>query len=145
MDFGASLNDYRSDMTRTVVVGEPSEKQREIYDLVRRVHEECAAFAAAGLQGHEVHDLAVRLISEAGYGDYFKHGLGHGVGIEIHEQPRFGRGDAHALEPGHVVTIEPGVYLPGFGGVRLEDFGVITEDGYRPFTQSTHDLVVIEP
>ena len=145
MDFGASLNDYRSDMTRTVVVGEPSAKQREIYDLVRRVHEECAAFARVGVEGHEVHDLAVRLITEAGYGDYFKHGLGHGVGIEIHEQPRFGRGDAHVLAPGHVVTVEPGVYLPGFGGVRLEDFGVVTEQGYEPFTQSTHDLVVLEP
>lgn len=145
MDFGASLNDYRSDMTRTVVVGAPNEQQREIYDLVRSVHEACAAFAKKGVVGHEVHDLAVRLISEAGYGDYFKHGLGHGVGIEIHEQPRFGRGDTHTMEEGHVVTIEPGVYLPGVGGVRLEDFGVITEQGYEPFTQSTHDLIVIQP
>lgn len=145
MDFGAGVGDYRSDMTRTVVVGEPSVRQREIYDIVRRTHEECAAFAKPGVCGREVHELAVKLISEAGYGDYFKHGLGHGVGIEIHEQPRFGRGDSHVLEPGHVVTIEPGIYLPGFGGVRLEDFGVITGDGYVPFTTSTHELVVVEP
>lgn len=143
MDYGAGLNDYKSDMTRTVVVGEPSERQRELYDLVRSVHEACAAAAKPGVVGCEIHELAVRLITEAGYGDYFKHGLGHGVGIEIHEEPRFGRTDRHTIVPGNVITIEPGVYLPGFGGVRLEDYGVITEDGFEPFTRSTHELVIV--
>lgn len=145
MDYGAAVDDYKSDMTRTVVVGEPSDRQREIYDLVRRVHEACAASVRAGVAGEDVHNLAVRLIAEAGYGDCFKHGLGHGVGVEIHEMPRFGRNFPHAVEAGSVVTIEPGVYVPGFGGVRLEDYGVVTEAGFEPLTASTHELVVIQP
>ena len=143
MDYGAGLDDYRSDMTRTVVVGEPCARQRELFDLVRRAHEECAAFVKAGVRGCDVHNLAVKIISDAGYGDYFKHGLGHGVGIEIHEQPRFSRAFLGPIPAGSVVTIEPGVYLPGFGGVRLEDCGVVTEGGYEPFTRSTHELVAI--
>ncbi len=145
MDFGASVGDYRSDMTRTVVVGTPSEKQREIYDTVRRAHEACAAAIKPGVTGREVHELAVKIIGDAGYGDCFGHGLGHGVGIEIHEEPRLSSTDGHVLEPGHVVTVEPGIYVPGFGGVRLEDFGVVTEGGFEPFTRSSHDLVVIDP
>lgn len=143
MDYGARVNDYCSDMTRTVVMGAPSDRQLEIYELVRRVHEECAGFIRPGVEGREVHELAVRLITEAGYGDYFKHGLGHGVGIEIHEQPNLGRNAQMVLAPGHVVTVEPGVYLPGFGGVRIEDYGVVTAQGFAPFTASTRELVVL--
>lgn len=143
MDYGAGLNDYKSDMTRTVVVGQPSARQRELYDIVRDVHEQCAQSVKAGVIGEEIHHLAVRLITQAGYGDYFKHGLGHGVGVEIHELPRFGRSYPKPVEAGSVVTIEPGIYLPGFGGVRLEDFGVVTDEGFSPFTTSTHDLVVV--
>ena len=144
MDYGAGLGDYKSDMTRTVVIGHPSDKQRAIYDLVRSVNEACEAAIHPGVIGRDIHNLAVRLISEAGYGDYFKHGLGHGVGLEIHEEPRFSRLDEHVIAPGHVVTVEPGVYLPGFGGVRLEDYGVVTDDGYEVFTRSSHDLVVLD-
>ncbi len=143
MDFGAGLNDYKSDMTRTVVVGEPNQGQRDLYDLVRRVNEACEAYLRPGVVGHEAHELAVKMITDAGFGDYFKHGLGHGVGVEIHEQPRLSRLDGHTLVPGNVVTVEPGVYLPGLGGVRLEDFGVITETGYNVFTQSSHELRVV--
>lgn len=143
MDYGASYHDYCSDMTRTVCVGEPSAKQREIYDLVRHTHEECVKAIHAGVDGHDIHVLSTKIIGDAGYGDYYGHSLGHGVGIEIHELPNFGRA-SNIVEAGAVITVEPGVYLPGVGGVRLEDYGVVTKDGYEPFTTSTHELQVID-
>ena len=143
MDYGAGYHDYRSDMTRTVCVGEPTDEQRHVYDVVRQAHDACAAAAKPGCIGSDIQDLAVKVISDAGYGDYFKHGLGHGVGIEIHENPNFGRRWHRPVPEGSVVTIEPGIYLPGKFGVRLEDFGLMTADGFKPFTQSSHDLVCI--
>lgn len=97
----------------------------------------------AGVIGSDVHQHAVDVISEAGYGDCFKHGLGHSVGIEIHENPRFSPVWSKPIPAGCVITDEPGIYLPGKFGVRLEDCGVVTESGYKPFTQSTHELVCI--
>lgn len=143
MDYGARLGDYNSDMTRTVVLGEPSEEQRRIYDLVRRTHEECVRAIRAGVDGRDIHMLSVKIISDAGYGEYYGHGLGHGVGIDIHEMPNFGR-RSNVVEEGAVITVEPGVYLPGVGGVRLEDYGLVTAEGFEPFTRSTHDLQVID-
>lgn len=143
MDYGAGYHDYHSDMTRTVCVGQPSDEQRRVYDVVREAHEACAAAAKPGVVGSDIHNLAVKVITDAGYGDYFKHGLGHGVGLEIHEQPNFNRRNDKPVPVGAVVTIEPGIYLPGKFGVRLEDFGVMTEGGFAAFTQSTHDLVCI--
>ncbi len=143
IDFGASFGDYHADMTRTVCAGRPSDEQRKVYDIVRKAHETCASAARPGMAGRELHALSQRIIAEAGYGDYYKHGLGHGVGVEIHEHPSVGARSADVLEVGSVFTIEPGIYLPGKFGIRLEDFGVMTNDGYEPFTQSTHDLVCI--
>jgi len=143
MDYGAGYRDYKSDMTRTVCVGEPNAKQREIYDIVRRTHEECVAAIHAGVDGSDIHLLSQKIIGDAGYGEYYGHGLGHGVGIDIHELPVFGR-KSNIVEEGAVITVEPGIYLPGVGGVRLEDYGVVTKDGYEPFTTSTHELVVID-
>ena len=143
MDYGAGYHDYRSDMTRTVVVGEPTDKQREIYDIVQRTHEACVEAIHAGVDGRDIHMLSVKLISEAGYGDYYGHGLGHGVGIDIHELPNFGR-KSNIVEEGAVITVEPGIYLPGVGGVRLEDYGVVTRDGFAPFTTSSHELQIID-
>ena len=143
MDYGALYHDYHADMTRTVCVGEPSERQREVYAIVRRAHEECAAMVRPGIVGKEVHEHSVKVISDAGYGAYYGHGLGHGVGIEIHELPGFGRGWDKPVPAGSVVTIEPGIYLPGEFGIRLEDCGIVTEEGYKPFTASSHDLRVI--
>lgn len=142
MDYGAGYRDYRSDMTRTVVMGEPTSEQRDLYALVRRTHEECAAAVHAGVDGKDIFDLSRKIIGDAGYGAYYNHGLGHGVGIDIHELPMFGRKN-NKVEAGAVITVEPGVYLPGVGGVRLEDFGVVTNEGYEPFTQSPHELQVI--
>jgi len=143
MDYGALYHDYHADMTRTVCVGEPTPKQREVYEIVRRAHEECAAMVRPGIIGKEVHDHSVKVISDAGYGAFYGHGLGHGVGIEIHERPGFGRSWDKPVPAGSVVTIEPGIYLPGEFGIRLEDCGVVTEEGYVPFTASSHDLRVI--
>ena len=143
MDYGAGYRDYRSDMTRTVVLGEPTDEQRKIYDLVQRTHEECVKAIHGGVDGSDIHNLSVKIISDAGYGDYYGHGLGHGVGIDIHELPNFGR-KSNIVEAGAVITVEPGVYLPGVGGVRLEDFGLVTEDGFEPFTASPHELQVID-
>lgn len=142
MDYGAGYRDYKSDMTRTVCVGEPNKKQLELYALVRRTHEECAAAVHAGVNGKDIFDLSRKIIADAGYGPYYNHGLGHGVGIDIHEMPNFNR-RGETVEEGAVITMEPGVYLPGVGGVRLEDYGLVTADGYEPFTQSSHDLQVI--
>ena len=143
MDYGAGYHDYHSDMTRTVCVGEASEEQRKVYDVVRLAHETCAAAAKPGCIGTDIQALAVKVITDAGYGDYFKHGLGHGVGLEIHERPNFGRSYPLPVPEGSVVTIEPGIYLPGKFGIRLEDFGLMTAEGFVPFTQSTHDLVCL--
>lgn len=143
MDYGAGYHDYHSDMTRTVCVGEASEEQRKVYDVVRLAHETCAAAAKPGCIGTDIQALAVKVITDAGYGDYFKHGLGHGVGLEIHERPNFGRSYPFPVPEGSVVTIEPGIYLPGKFGIRLEDFGLMTSEGFVPFTQSTHDLVCL--
>ena len=143
IDYGCVVGDYHSDMTRTICMGEPTDEQRRVYDVVRRAHEECAAMARAGVIGKDVYDHSVKVIADAGYGDYYGHGLGHGVGIEIHEQPNFNRRNTEPIPAGAVITIEPGIYLPGKFGVRLEDFGLVTEDGYEPFTESPHDLRVI--
>ena len=143
MDYGAGYHDYHSDMTRTVCVGEASEEQRKVYDVVRLAHETCAAAAKPGCIGTDIQALAVKVITDAGYGDYFKHGLGHGVGLEIHDRPNFGRSYPFPVPEGSVVTIEPGIYLPGKFGIRLEDFGLMTSEGFVPFTQSTHDLVCL--
>lgn len=143
MDYGCVVSDYHSDMTRTVCLGEPSDEQRHVYDVVRQAHEECAAMAKAGVIGKDVYDHSVKVISDAGYGDCYKHGLGHGVGIEIHEEPNFNRRNFGPIPAGAVITIEPGIYLPGKFGIRLEDFGLVTEEGYEPFTESPHELAVI--
>lgn len=143
LDYGALYGDYHADMTRTVCVGEPSEEQRKVYEIVRRAHEESAAAVRPGVIGADMHAISVNVISDAGYGEYYAHGLGHGVGIEIHERPNFGRLYDKEIPEGSVVTIEPGIYLPGKFGIRLEDCGVVTGAGYEPFTASSHELRIV--
>ena len=144
MDYGALYEGYHADMTRTVCLGQPSEEQMAVYEVVRRAHEECAAAIAPDVIGRDIHNLSVKIIGDAGYGEYYGHGLGHGVGLEIHENPGFGRYWDKPVPEGSVVTVEPGIYLPGKFGIRLEDCGVVTKDGYQPFTRASHDLRVIE-
>ena len=132
IDFGAVVSGYHSDMTRTVCVGVPSSRQREVYDTVLTAQLAGLAAVRAGALCREV-DLAARsVISAAGFGEYFGHGLGHCVGLVVHENPRLAptAGEAR-LEAGMVVTVEPGIYLPDWGGVRIEDLVVVTEDGCR--------------
>ncbi len=142
-DIGCVVDGYCSDLTRTVVVGEPDQRQREIYDLVRRAQETGLAALRPGRTGREVDAAARDVIAAAGYGDNFGHSLGHGVGLEVHEGPRLSRRSHTVLQPGMVVTVEPGVYIPGWGGVRIEDLVVVRPEGYQNLTSMAKDLLVL--
>jgi Xaa-Pro aminopeptidase len=151
MDFGCLYEGYCSDMTRTVFISgssaenakHPTEKQLEIYNTVLRAQLESMKLIKPGAVCSEVDACARKIIADAGYGDYFGHGLGHSVGLFIHEEPRFSRKCDTVLEPGMTITVEPGIYLPGEFGVRIEDLVVVTEDGYENLTHSEKELVVI--
>ena len=143
MDFGAYYKGYCSDITRTVVLGKPSDKHRQIYDIVLEAQLEALSKIGPGMTGKEADALARDVIKKYGFGDQFGHGTGHGLGMEIHEAPRLSLQGDIVLEPGMTVTVEPGIYIPGFGGVRIEDDIVITDSGNRRLTQSGKDLIVI--
>ncbi|MGI6654623.1 MAG: M24 family metallopeptidase [Christensenellales bacterium] len=143
LDFGARVNGYCADMTRTVAVGEPSAKMKEIYAIVLEAQMTCQDALAPGKVCKDIDALARDIIGAAGYGEHFGHGLGHGVGIDIHEEPRLSRVGVELLTPGHVVTVEPGIYLPGIGGVRIENTCVITQSGARSLVDAPRELLVI--
>ncbi len=143
MDYGAKVDGYCSDMTRTVAVGEPSEKLREIYEIVLRAQEAAQAALAPGKNCADMDKIARDIIAAAGYGECFGHSLGHGVGIDIHEEPRLSSRSTDILAPGHIVTVEPGIYVPGLGGVRIENTCVITEDGYKALCSASKDLRIL--
>jgi Xaa-Pro aminopeptidase len=140
MDFGAIWDGYCADLTRTVVVGKASEKVKEVYGIVLEAQKLAIAGIKAGLRGNEADRLARDHIEGKGYGENFGHGLGHGVGLEVHEEPRLSKKSEKVLEPGMVVTVEPGIYLPGWGGVRIEDIVVVEEDGCRDLTSASKVL-----
>jgi Xaa-Pro aminopeptidase len=143
MDFGARVDGYCSDMTRTVVVGHASDEQRRVYDAVLAANEAGRAAVRAGAKGVDVDGVARALLAERGFGEAFGHGLGHGVGLEIHEMPSLSMRSKDVLEAGHIVTVEPGVYLPGFGGVRIEDLVAVEEGGHKLLSHSRRDLIEI--
>ncbi|SMP28574.1 Xaa-Pro aminopeptidase [Laceyella tengchongensis] len=144
LDFGAFYQGYASDITRTVMLGRPSEKQKEIYDIVLEACNRTIAALRPGMTGKEADAVARDYISAHGYGDFFGHSTGHGLGMEVHELPMLSsRGDV-VLQPNMVVTVEPGIYLPEVGGVRIEDDVVITETGCEALNQSSKDWIVIE-
>ena len=140
MDFGALVDGYHADMTRTVAFGEPPSQLRDVHDLVRTAQQAGIEAVRVGATGAEVDAAARTVIEEAGLGEHFTHGLGHGVGLEIHEAPRLARGSDDVMAAGAVVTVEPGVYLPGVGGVRIEDMVEVREDGRRALPRADKDL-----
>ncbi len=134
MDFGCVYDGYCSDMTRTVVLGEATEKQRDIYNVVLKAQEEALKFLKAGVRARDADEVARDIIKEAGYGEYFGHSLGHGVGLLIHERPNLSPKSDVMLEENMVVSCEPGIYIPQFGGVRIEDLVVIKDNGIKNLT-----------
>jgi Xaa-Pro aminopeptidase len=143
LDFGGLQDGYGSDTTRTVHVGEPTGEEREVFEVVRRAQQ--AAFEAVrpGIACQEIDRVARKVIDEAGYGEYFIHRTGHGIGLTTHEPPYMVEGEARELEPGMCFSIEPGIYLPGRFGVRIEDIVTVTEDGGRRLNNTTHELHIV--
>lgn len=143
MDIGARVNGYYSDFTRTLVLGEPSDKQKEIYSIVKEAQEKSLEAVGPGKTCSEVDKVGRGIIASYGYGENFGHSLGHSIGLALHEKPVMRSTDETKLEPGMVITVEPGIYIQGFGGVRIEDLVVITEQGHMNLTQATKDLIII--
>lgn len=136
IDVGGLVEGYRSDMTRTFVIGDPDDRAVELVDLVTRAQAAGVAMARPGVTAADVDGACRDLITHEGHGEAFSHGTGHGVGLDIHELPSIRRTNTAILQPGQVITVEPGVYYPGYGGVRVEDSVVITQTGCRPLTHS---------
>ena len=145
VDFGAIYGGYCSDTTRTVAVGEPTEEMRRVYDTVLRAQKAAIEFAHAGMDGREFDGSARSVIADAGYGEYFTHSLSHGLGIEIHEQPFSSVRSEGSVPEGAVVSVEPGIYLPGKFGVRIEDVIYVTGQGCEDITNLNKELIVICP
>jgi Xaa-Pro aminopeptidase len=136
VDLGARVKGYCSDMTRTLCLGREAERFRIIYDIVLAAQLAAEELIEAGITGEQAHMLAHRVIDEAGYGENFGHSLGHGVGLEVHEAPRLGPGSTDVLVNGMIMTIEPGIYVSGWGGVRIEDLAVMENGRLRVLTRA---------
>ena len=140
MDMGARFEGYCSDLTRTICLGEPSQKLQQIYDIVLQAQLAAEEGARAGMTGQQVDGLARDVIAQGGYKEQFGHGLGHGVGLAVHEGPRVSSLSEDVLKPGMVCTIEPGIYISGWGGVRIEDIVVVQENGVEVLSQARKEL-----
>ncbi len=143
LDFGVILAGYCSDMTRTVHVGRPSPRARKMYDAVQEAQQAGLDAVGPGVGVSEVDRAARSVLRRAGFGSYFTHSTGHGVGLEIHEAPRLGKAQQEILRPGMVVTVEPGVYIPGLGGVRIEDMVAVTDTGREVLTPTPKELITL--
>lgn len=143
IDFGCYYEGYVSDMTRTFALGDPGEKLKEIYEIVRVANQKVHEQVRPGLTGKEMDAIARDYITECGYGEYFGHSTGHGIGLEIHEAPAISWKNDQGLKPGHTITNEPGIYLPGIGGVRIEDDIWVQKDRAENLMTFTHDLIIL--
>jgi len=143
MDFGCIYKGYCSDMTRTIVVGQASEEQKKVYETVLSAQKAALDVIRAGMVCKDVDKVARDLIAQAGYGKYFGHGLGHSVGLYIHENPALNTRCEEVLKENMLETVEPGIYIEGFGGVRIEDLVVVTKDGHRNLTSSPKELIIL--
>lgn len=143
-DMGAKLDGYCSDGTRTYATGDPGEDGGAVYEVVRQAQQAGLEAIRAGVTGEDVDSAARKAIDDAGYAEHFGHALGHGVGLEVHEAPRLSQRSDDVLAPGEVVTVEPGIYLPGKLGVRIEDLVVVTEDGTRNLSTLPKDLQIVD-
>ncbi|MEZ7170966.1 M24 family metallopeptidase [Sporosarcina sp. OR05] len=143
LDFGALYNGYISDITRTVAVGEPSEQMREIYEITRAAQQKALEEIKPGMTGIEADAIARDYIKSKGYGEAFGHSTGHGIGLEVHEGPALSFRSETVLVPNMSVTVEPGIYVPGVGGVRIEDDIIITEEGNVRLTHSPKELIIL--
>src|SRR5262249_23705770 len=139
VDWGASDRLYKSDLTRLLLTRKISTKLEKVYGVVLRAQEAALKVIRPGVKGHEVDAAARAVIADAGPGDHFGHGLGHGLGLQVHEAPALRQNSEAVLQPGMVTTVEPGIYLPGWGGVRLEDDVLVTPDGCEVLTSVTKD------
>lgn len=142
LDIGAKYQHYRADLTRTVSVGKPSSKQMEIHEIVREAQNRAFHTVKAGVNAFDLDGVARGLIKKKGYGDYFVHRLGHGIGLDIHEPPILSSETSEKLGVGNVVTVEPGIYIPDFGGVRIEDTVLVEQDGAQRLTEASYVLRV---
>lgn len=143
VDFGARVHGYHSDLTRTVVLGQATERQREVYHVVLEAQRAALAAIRAGVDGREIDAVARNLIRERGFGDYFGHGLGHGLGRSVHDHPALSQHQEVILEADMVITVEPGIYIEGWGGVRIEDDVRVTADGCEVLTHAPKELIEI--
>ena len=143
MDFGCKSGGYCSDMTRTVALGQPSQEMEEVYSAVLAAQKAGINAARAGVTGQEIDEAARRVLREAGYGEYFSHGFGHSLGVDIHESPNANSKEQRPMPVGAVVSAEPGVYIPGRFGVRIEDVLILNETGCEDITRSPKDLIVL--
>ena len=143
MDFGCTFGGYHSDLTRTVVVGQPTERQRKIYETVAKAQLAGIAAVRVGIRGKEADRAARKVIDDTEFRGTFVHGLGHGIGLDIHEGTGLGRDEEGILEAGMVVSIEPGIYIEGYGGVRIEDIAVVTENGAELLEFSPKELIIL--
>jgi Xaa-Pro aminopeptidase len=144
LDFGALYKGYCSDITRTICLGKPNDKHKQIYDIVLEAQLKALEGIKPGMTGKEADAIARDWIAKHGYGEYFGHSLGHGLGMAVHEKPALSKLSNDVLQPGMVVTVEPGIYLPNFGGVRIEDDVVVTASGVERLTHSTKELLIVE-